>query len=124
MIHLDFIPIKRRPRFARNGHAYVDGKTKDEQSRIAKSYTGPKIDGPVSLYVAVTKPAPKGVRKVIPFTSKPDLDNVLKAVMDGLNGIAYDDDRQVVLATIRKHDREPGAKEGTDYIVEEIHGID
>lgn len=33
---------------------------------------------------------------------KPDIDNVLKAVLDALNGFAYDDDRQVVSVTCRK----------------------
>ena len=35
-------------------------------------------------------------------TKKPDLDNVLKAVLDGLNGIAFVDDSQVVAITVRK----------------------
>lgn len=30
-----------------------------------------------------------------PITVKPDLDNLAKAILDALNGIAYEDDRQV-----------------------------
>ena len=37
-----------------------------------------------------------------PCTKKPDADNVLKIVMDGLNGVAYEDDKQVVDATVHK----------------------
>lgn len=33
---------------------------------------------------------------------KPDIDNILKVVLDGLNGIAYEDDKQVVLVQCRK----------------------
>ena len=33
---------------------------------------------------------------------KPDFDNVVKAVCDALNGIAYDDDKQIVEARVMK----------------------
>lgn len=33
---------------------------------------------------------------------KPDVDNILKAVLDGLNGVAYEDDKQVVTARASK----------------------
>ena len=35
----------------------------------------------------------EGVRRP---TKKPDIDNVEKIILDALNGIAYDDDKQVV----------------------------
>lgn len=28
-------------------------------------------------------------------TTKPDIDNIIKAVLDGLNGVAFKDDKQV-----------------------------
>ena len=34
--------------------------------------------------------------------TKPDLDNVVKAVLDGLNGVAYADDKQVTRLQIEK----------------------
>ena len=33
---------------------------------------------------------------------KPDIDNVLKVVLDSLNGIAYKDDAQVVMVSGKK----------------------
>lgn len=35
-------------------------------------------------------------------TKKPDLDNVLKSVLDGLQGVAYKDDKNITNARIRK----------------------
>ena len=36
-------------------------------------------------------------------TTKPDMDNVVKAVFDALNGIVWRDDVQVVQLAVRKH---------------------
>lgn len=36
-------------------------------------------------------------------TKKPDADNILKIIADALNKIAYDDDSQIVSATIEKY---------------------
>lgn len=42
----------------------------------------------------------------IPYTKKPDADNVAKAVLDALNNVAWRDDSQVVSLTVKK-DYEP-----------------
>lgn len=36
-------------------------------------------------------------------TTKPDCDNVIKAVLDALNGVAYYDDKQVVCVSCNKY---------------------
>ena len=42
-------------------------------------------------------------------TTKPDGDNILKVVLDALNGLAYDDDRQVVkMCIIKAYGVNPG----------------
>lgn len=123
-VHIPIIPVKRRPRFTRQGRAYIDAKTKAEMEVVRKSYKGDMLEGPLALFVGVYKPTPKGIRKIIPFTVKPDVDNVLKAVMDGLNGVAYKDDSQVVMTTAVKYDRQPGIHEGTVYEIHQIGGMD
>ena len=49
------------------------------------------------------------LEKKQPPLVKPDIDNVVKLVMDALNGVAYDDDKQVVrqYAEKRYTDGEP-----------------
>ena len=109
---------KQRPR-ARilNGHAiiYTPKETKDYEKQIAKQYLavgGEKFDKdvPVSVSVDVYQAVPKSVskKKREEFLTlgkrpmkKPDLDNCVKC-LDGLNGIAYEDDSQIVEIHARK----------------------
>ena len=35
-------------------------------------------------------------------TKKPDIDNITKCILDGLNGVAYRDDTQVVEVSAKK----------------------
>ena len=66
------------------------------------------IEGPVCLSLVFVMPRPKGKiwkRKPMPrylHTSTPDADNLAKAVMDALNGIAYKDDSQVCQLRVEK----------------------
>ena len=109
---------KQRPR-ARVvcGHAviYTPRETKDFENRIAKNFLavgGEKFDKeiPVRVTVVVCMEVPKSVSKkkreellgMKRPMKKPDADNVIKCVLDGLNGVAYEDDAQVVELTARK----------------------
>lgn len=47
---------------------------------------------------------------------KPDMDNIVKVVADALNGVAYNDDTQIVLVSAKKA---YSAIEGLDVTVEE-----
>lgn len=37
------------------------------------------------------------------YTKKPDADNIAKAILDSLNGLAYKDDNQITRLTVIKH---------------------
>ena len=39
--------------------------------------------------------------KILP-TKKPDCDNIAKIICDALNGVAYDDDKQIVALKVTK----------------------
>lgn len=54
---------------------------------------------------------------VIPV-KKPDIDNIAKAVLDGLNGHAFADDKQVAALTVRKlYDSTPRVEVKVEEIV-------
>jgi len=68
---------------------------------------GEVLEGPVSIKIVCWFERPKGHSKKRrqqrePKTTKPDLDNVGKAILDGLNEIAYNDDGQVYRLTVEK----------------------
>nr|DAL55743.1 MAG TPA_asm: Endodeoxyribonuclease RusA [Caudoviricetes sp.] len=108
---------KARPRFSRrNGAVYTPTKTKNYEREIEAKFlaAGGKII-PADCYVCVRVDAfysvPKSYSKrrrkecldnICRPAKKPDIDNILKAVLDGLNGVAYEDDRQVVYIECRK----------------------
>lgn len=48
---------------------------------------------------------------------KPDCDNIAKAILDALNGVAYDDDKQVVRLHVEK---EYGATGSVEVVIGEI----
>lgn len=104
---------KGRPKFARRGNfvsTYTPEKTASYENLVKvkaeEAMQGiPAFLGPVSVEIAlfVTPPASWSQKKqrealagtVFP-TSKPDVDNVLKGIMDACNEIVFKDDRQAV----------------------------
>ena len=70
------------------------------RSEVQKAMNGwPPLEGPVVLAVTFTLPKPKSApkRKVTWPEKKPDVDKLLRSIMDGLKaGGAYGDDAQVV----------------------------
>ena len=95
---------KQRPRFVR-GRCFTPIATRRFERQVgwacAIEHTKRRMGGMPFCPVALT------VACYFPDARRRDADNVLKAVMDGLNGVAYDDDSRVVSATVTKDiDRE------------------
>ena len=121
---------KGRARFG-NGRTYTPAKTVAYEGLIAlagEQVMGAieKIEGPIFLTVTATFDIPKSRAKAISksmsagiawHTAKPDQDNILKAVGDGLNGIVWKDDSQIAFAKCMKI---YGEKPGLDILVEQL----
>jgi crossover junction endodeoxyribonuclease RusA len=96
--------VKGRPRFAR-GRAYTPKNTLDGEKRIAEAYNGPFFEGPISISCVFSwKRTTITIRSLDEEKSRlrGDTTNYLKLVEDGLNGVAYEDDRQVQRIVGRK----------------------
>ena len=108
----DEVRGKPRPRVNRNGKVWTPEKFKDNEEKIAEAYIeagGRKLEGPVCVSVRTFRALPKKRPKRILSEEdmfKPDIDNILKQVLDALNGVAYDDDKQVVRVLCCKMPRE------------------
>ena len=111
-----FVPgkVQGKARFSsRSGTVYTPGKTKSYERQIAEAYEaqhGPCFEGAVMVVIEAVFSIPKSwtrAKKAEAMAGKlppgkPDIDNILKVVLDGLNGIAYEDDKQVVLTQCKK----------------------
>ena len=123
---IDAVPMgKERPRMARQGgfvRTYTPEKTSKYQAMVRKIFLAEHPDAaegntvcgdqPISMEIISYFPIPKGwskkkhqqaVHDEIRPTVKPDFDNLAKIVADSLNGLAYDDDKQIVDAIQHKH---------------------
>lgn len=117
---LDFAPVgKGRPRLSRDGHAYTPERTRDYESAIRTAWVLQNGAKPISGALNVTcefdfvppvswsKKRRENALKGGEMVKKPDTDNLMKAVLDALNGVAYFDDCQVqtICATKRYAER-------------------
>lgn len=115
---------KGRPRFSRaTGRAFTPAKTAGAERTIAGELgAATKVgmsasarvwpaDGPLELELVFHLPIPaswskrkqeEARRGLLRHTSRPDVDNLGKLVMDGANGILWQDDSQLVLVTMSK----------------------
>ena len=118
---------KQRPRFSK-GHAYTPKKTVDYERYVQdcfRSSMGLKMGGMIEITIDVYMKIPKSAKKEreemligrIRPTKRPDLDNLYKGVTDALNGLAYDDDSQIVDGHIRKYYAEE------DYVIVNIKEV-
>jgi len=101
---------KGRPKFSRMGNfvkTYTPKETVEYENLVRLSWMNTpdakKLDGKIRATVLAYFKIPKSVSKKkhaemldAPYASKPDTDNIAKSILDALNGIAYDDDSQIV----------------------------
>lgn len=104
---------KGRPRFTMTGRAYTPKRTHDYEKKVKASYKGEMfpedlpLEVHIDAYFTIPKSASKkkaeemrrGSRRPL---KKPDGDNIAKSICDGLNGLVYADDKQVVRLVVEK----------------------
>ena len=118
---------KQRPKFSRAGNyvrTYTPKETVNYEQWVKMCYKqagGEHLGtGPITIGIGIYYKIPKSFskkkrqqaleRKIVP-TVKPDCDNVLKIICDSLNGIAYEDDKQIAYVYITKYyAEEPSVK--------------
>lgn len=117
---------KGRPQFARRGKfvtSYTPKKTRMAEADvrtqiIAQLQDGfTPLQGPLRLEATFRRQRPKSARKkdVWP-TTRPDLDNYLKLVLDAMNSVVFIDDSQLVSILVVKSYGDPGI----DIIIEGV----
>lgn len=105
---------KGRPRYTMvNGYprAYTPDKTKEYEAMVTEAYKtqcksaffDPEM--PVELDIKVMMEPPKTASQkrkmamlngdILPVHAREDLDNLVKSISDGLNGVAFADDKQI-----------------------------
>ena len=114
---------KARPRFS-NGRAYTPRKTTEWENTVRRVVrkrlpeNWKPWEGEVSIALVFNMKIPKSTTKkrkeemhthTVKHSKRPDLDNLVKAILDGLNGVAYVDDGQVTdIYSSKRYADEPG----------------
>lgn len=105
---------KDRPKFNKNyKHVYTKDSTKQYEDLVAalckSKYKGDPMDCPfnvaINIFTAPAKSLSKKKKAELMKDSPmktPDLDNVAKIIMDALNKVVWNDDRQVVALKVQR----------------------
>lgn len=122
---------KGRPRFFK-GHAVTPKDTRDYEELVAityKAYRGKYYeDKAISVLIRAYIYVPKSFEKKkkleiakgqLKPTVKPDADNIAKIILDGLNGVAYKDDKQIIKLEVEKIYTFSAEREGVMVEIEE-----
>ena len=114
------VQAKQRPRFnVKNGRAYTPQQTVNYENYVKVCYMDymnqfgwesrkGAIKAEIEVFMQIPKSDSKKMKeaklsgKIIPQV-KPDVDNLCKTILDALNVLAYDYDKQVVECTVKKY---------------------
>ena len=99
--------VKQRPRLGRRGRVFTPEQTLAFEKAVRDAYDGDCATNPVALTIALYKDrftvTVTEYDTLKPSPLRGDIDNYAKAILDGLNGVAYTDDKLVYkLQVIKK----------------------
>lgn len=123
---------KARPRFnTKTGRAFTTKDTMTYENLVKRCYQeqcGKWFNGAIRARIRVyykipksyTKKRVQGIREGLERPTKtPDVDNIEKIIFDSLNGIAYEDDKQIAHSSVEKFWTED--QERIEFELEEIN---
>jgi len=97
---------KQRPRMGKGGNVYTPKETRMYELKVGW-YALKAMQGHLKL----TGPVGVEVKLYVKDKRAGDIDNLAKAIMDGMLGVVYNDDRQVRVLRISRHqDKEERAE--------------
>jgi len=120
MLTFEIKPMAKQSfRTTRTGQKYLDASVIKYRKAIRnmaiaqmRKQKAQKIEGAVNMNIVYAFRRPQSLSKKerseidggksVPKTTKPDIDNLTKAILDALNGIAWKDDAQVTQINVQK----------------------
>ena len=117
---------KQRPRITRRGYAYTPAKSREYEELVAAYALEAGVQECAYVHIGIVcrLPCPqrKGKEPVREPRKRPDLDNIAKCILDGLQDIAYSNDKDVLGLSIRWQFIPPGedAEPDTEVIVTDV----
>lgn len=133
---------KARPRFRRFGRitlTYTPKSTVEYEDKVLNSFLSAvdedfkPFEGAVEADTLCIFPIPKSYTKSKrekllgrPALKKPDTDNIIKSILDPLNGVAYADDSQVCkISGLKIYGEEPRVEVTIKpFVIKPIHFLD
>jgi Holliday junction resolvase RusA-like endonuclease len=88
--------VKARPRMTKTGHTYTPKTTVEAEKRVREAFEATGHEGFAGGPIGVELAFYQGTR------ARKDVDNLVKLVLDSLNGIAYEDDVHVNVVLARR----------------------
>ncbi len=133
LFNIPGVPVaKARPRVTKSGRAYTPQKTRSYEDLVKWSYIQNygtvTLERPLAVEIVFYMPMPKSatnpqkskmLRGEIKPVKRPDIDNLAKTVLDGLNGVAYKDDNQIIELKLQKR---YGENPRTQVFITEVIG--
>lgn len=121
---------KARPRVTKKGITYTPKETTEYENWVRQCYVtgnqGKVLKGQVKVIINAYFSIPKSTSQkkqkemknfLLRPTKKPDTDNIAKIVLDSLNKIAFDDDKQVIdLRVLKFYSENPRVEVTLDEI--------
>ena len=119
---------KERPRVYK-GHGITPTRTKNYEAKIARAWAAKypeQAEGDLRVEIVFYMPIPtswskvkkeRAERGIIRPAVRPDIDNLIKIILDAGNGVMFLDDKQVIELSAKKY---YSAEPRTEIVIEEI----